>query len=70
MPEGIGLQAKLLADECIDACAHAQNMVEAIVECQQSAGKLTRAQAPEPKPPPTQEGALMNAARTVAPTYR
>ena len=32
-------QAKLLADECIDACAHAQNMVEAIVECQQSAGK-------------------------------
>ena len=50
MPEGVGLQAKLLADECIDACAHAQNMVEAIVECQQSAGKLTRAQAPEPEP--------------------
>jgi hypothetical protein len=43
------LQAKLLADECIDACAHAQNMVEAIVECQQSAGKaeIGAARSPE-----------------------
>ena len=30
MPAGVGLEAKLLADECIDACAHAQNMVEAV----------------------------------------
>merc|ERR1711959_848972 len=36
---GRGLKAKLLADFCIDKCAHAQNMVEAIVECESSAGK-------------------------------
>ena len=49
MPAGVGLQAKLLADECIDACAHAQNMVEAIVACQQSAGKaeIGAARSPE-----------------------
>jgi hypothetical protein len=33
-----GLKAKLLADQCIDNCAHAQNMVEAIVDCERSAG--------------------------------
>lgn len=48
-PAGVGLKAKLLADECIDACAHAQNMVEAIVACQDSAGKaeIGAARSPE-----------------------
>lgn len=48
-PAGVGLRAKLLADECIDACAHAQNMVEAIVACQDSAGKaeIGAARSPE-----------------------
>jgi len=32
-----GLQAKLLADQSIDACAHAQNMVEVIVGRENSA---------------------------------
>jgi len=34
-----GLHAKILVDQCIDACAHAQNMVEAIVACVTSAAK-------------------------------
>lgn len=34
---GRGLKAKLLADKCIDSCAHAQNMVEAIIACENSA---------------------------------
>jgi len=34
-----GLKAKLLADHVIDNCAHAQNMVEAIIDCELSAGK-------------------------------
>lgn len=36
---GRGWRAKLLADQCCDDCAHAQNMVEAIVQCTESAKK-------------------------------
>ena len=41
--------AKVLADACCDDCAHAQNMVEAIVSCQNSAGKaeIGAARSPE-----------------------
>jgi len=35
---GRGLAAKLLTDQCCDDCGHAQNLVEAIVECNE-AGK-------------------------------
>jgi len=47
--ECAGRQAKDLADECIDACAHAQNMVEAIDACGAAAmtAEVGAARSPE-----------------------
>lgn len=44
-----GQQAKLLADQSIDACAHAQNMVEAIVACENSAASAEPGAARSPE---------------------
>ena len=45
---GAGVKAKKLADTACDACAHAQNMVEAIVACEDSAGKAEPGAARSP----------------------
>jgi hypothetical protein len=47
--ECTGRQAKSLADECIDSCAHAQNMVEAIEACEGMAAgaEIGAARSPE-----------------------
>ena len=46
---GRGDEAKALADACCDACAHAQNMVEAIVACESSASKAEPGAARSPE---------------------
>lgn len=47
--EGRGLNAKLLVDQCCDDCGHAQNMVEAIVQCTDAAGKAEPGAARSPE---------------------
>ena len=44
-----GQQAKLLADHSINACAQAQNMVEAIVSCENSAASAEPGAARSPE---------------------
>ncbi|CAK0891414.1 unnamed protein product, partial [Prorocentrum cordatum] len=46
---GRGLAAKLLADQCCDDCGHAQNMVEAIVQCTDAASKAEPGAARSPE---------------------
>jgi len=47
--EGRGLAAKLLVDQCCDDCGHAQNMVEAIVDCTDAASKAEPGAARSPE---------------------
>lgn len=46
---GRGLAAKLLVDQCCDDCGHAQNMVEAIVQCTDAASKAEPGAARSPE---------------------
>lgn len=47
--EGRGLKAKLLTDQCCDDCSHAQNMVEAIIQCTEAASKAEPGTARSPE---------------------
>jgi len=47
--EGRGWRAKLLADQCCNDCAHTQNMVQAIVQCNDSAKSAEPGSARSPE---------------------
>jgi hypothetical protein len=47
--QGRGRAAKLLVDKCCDDCAHAQNMVSAIVECTDAGSKAEPGSARSPE---------------------